>query len=300
MNSDINQDQWYWEVTATCHPEAFELVSYYAFENNASGIEEMDPSIESIQFKIYFPSSVHNPGDVIKSIEKHIKKVSIEIDSIEKKNIENWQTNWQEHFKPIRVGEEFLVRPPWESSKPNKKEIVINPGLGFGTGYHESTAIALQLLEWLASQSDFEEAIDVGTGSGILAIGASLTGVKQVTAMDIDKDALSEVKNNFILSGLDEKSCNLLLSGPGDVSLTSELVMANIEGHILLTLAKDLLRLTAKNGYLILSGILAEQKKTILEAFIKELAVVKELKINEWYGVILKKNTAPNRQLIYH
>ncbi len=141
----------------------------------------------------------------------------------------------------------------------------------------------------MGNRSGFKEAIDVGTGSGILAIGATLIGVERVTAIDIDEDALKEVKSNFALSGLNENGCKLMLSGPEEVSITSELVMANIEGHILLTLAKDLIRLTRKEGFLILSGILIEQKQTIHQEFSKEMSIIKELEINEWHGVVLKK-----------
>ncbi|MBU3915171.1 50S ribosomal protein L11 methyltransferase, partial [bacterium] len=248
-------------------------------------------SDESVKFKIYFPSSIHDPVDILESIEGYFKGITVNIkaESFTKKKIENWQTNWQKHFKPIDIGKNFLVRPPWESSIPGKKEIVINPGLGFGTGYHESTAIALELLEWLGNHLDFKEMIDVGTGSGILAIGATLMGVERITAIDIDEDALREVRSNFILSGLDGNMCKLMLSGPTQVNTSSDLVMANIEGHILLTLARDLLRLTRKKGHLILSGILAEQKQILAREFIREMTIIKELEKNEWYGVIWEK-----------
>jgi ribosomal protein L11 methyltransferase len=167
---------------------------------------------------------------------------------------------------------------------------VIQPGFGFGTGYHESTHLALQLLEQVAEFHPFQSVLDVGTGSGILSIGALLLGAREVYAIDIDSDAINEVKSNLELSGLDAINCSVEVGDvAGLIRAPSDLVMANIEDHILIGLADDLLRLTKPGGVLLLSGILTERKLELLSKLGSRIEQVSQLELNEWTGLTLKK-----------
>ncbi len=285
-------DQWYWEVVATCPSDQEELFSYYLFEANVSGIEEIARSENTIDLKIYFQSQQIDPKSCISSIKAKLgvdcKRIVTR--SIEKKRFENWQSNWKEHFKAISIGNSFVVRPPWEKAVPDKKEIVIHPGFGFGTGYHESTNLALRLLELLGESHCFESVIDVGAGSGILTIAALLLNAKQVTAIDIELETLEEIQNNLLLSGLDKQKCDVRICEPDKLKGNAELVVANIEDHILIKMAKELSRLTKPSGHLLLSGILTEKKVELIHAFSNEFNLIKELEMEEWTGMILKKN----------
>ncbi len=292
MKKKQEEDNWYWELSAICSSDAFDLVSYYIFEQGASGVEEIDEESSSTRFRAFFPSTVPAPD---KQFDKSIKNkgqlssAGIIVQSIERKPLQNWQEGWKDFFKPIEIGETILIRPPWEPSRSGRKEIVIFPGQGFGTGYHESTSLALLLLEWVFNGHHITDVIDIGTGSGILAIAALLLGADHITAIDIDPEALSEVRNNLALSGLDSSACTLVHSSPDALKNQAKLVMANIEGHILEKLAGNLINLTATDGYLLLSGVLIEREASLLECFQNQFDLIKTVQKGEWSGFVFHK-----------
>ncbi|MCP4753469.1 MAG: methyltransferase domain-containing protein [Proteobacteria bacterium] len=293
MNVDSKQDHWYWEVVASCSFEIFETATFFLIDEfEALGIEEIWKSRNLVRFKVYFPGGVHDPASMVESAFRKIEKgrADLKIISTDKKEMQNWQTNWRDHFRPLEIGTTFLVRPPWERPHPEKKEIVINPGLGFGTGYHESTCLAIQLLEWLADRFPIGRVVDVGTGSGILTIAALLLKAEQVTALDIDEEAIKEVPRNLELSGFEKDSCTLLLKKPEELDMSADLVLANIESMILERMAESLIRLTAQNGYLILSGILTEHRESLLSRFQAQMHVREERRLGEWHGLVFQKN----------
>jgi len=291
MNFKNIENSWYWELIICCSIDSFELLSYYLFEEGASGIEELEEDENIIRLRVYFPSNINTPqllcGRIVESI--NVPTDGFEIVSQEKKKFENWHENWKTYFKPLIIGQSLVVRPPWEKPHLDKKEIVINPGLGFGTGYHESTSIALQLFEWVSNQRDSKSVVDVGTGSGILTIAAFLLGAEEVTAIDIDEEALKDVPNNLKLSGLSEKNYTVLKAEPKDLDKSYDLVIANIEGHFLKEMPNELNQLTKPGGFLVLSGILAKDQTFFQTDFQNQMNLIKEIQINEWYGLVLQK-----------
>lgn len=291
MNAINIEKSWYWDLIIKCPTNLFELVSYYLFEEGASGIEELRQGANNIQARVYFPSDVDDPQELCQviTVSHNLISGSIEIVSREKKKFENWNESWKAYFKPLTIGQSFIVRPPWEKSQTGKREIIINPGLGFGTGYHESTSIAIQLFEWASDNIDMREVVDVGTGSGILTIAAFLLGANQVTAIDIDEEALKEVPNNLELSGLSLKNCTIVKAEPKELDKSYDIVIANIEGYFLKTMAKELNQLTKPGGFLILSGILEKDQNEFKTDFQSQMALRRELQINEWYGLVLQK-----------
>ncbi|NQU64510.1 MAG: 50S ribosomal protein L11 methyltransferase [SAR324 cluster bacterium] len=294
LKKESIEKNWYWELSAGCRADQFELVSFYFFEQGASGIEEIKEQQSSICFRVFFPAITADLTgqlhDIIKNISDLIR-MEITIKSIEKKEFQNWQDGWRAFFKPMEIGATFLIRPPWEPSQSGKNEIVIYPGQGFGTGYHESTHLALLLLEWLLNDHQITHVIDVGTGSGILAIAALLLNADHITAIDIDPEALPEVRKNLALSGFDETACTLALSRPDALKVQAKLVMANIEGHILQALAGDLANLTSTDGYLLLSGVLVEQESSLLNCIRDQFVLIKTLRMGEWSGFVFNNST---------
>ncbi len=291
MNKPQSGDEWYWELFATCRTDLFDLISFYLFELGASGIEEISNKNNEVNLRVFFPSSIPYPRQLLQALEQldDLKGEEIVIRSLEKRPVENWQEGWQAFFKPVEIGEVFSIRPPWETVHPKRKEIVIYPGQGFGTGYHESTHLALLLLEWLLKSRQNLSVTDVGTGSGILTIAASLMNSGRVTAIDLDRDALLEVPKNLIHSGLDTMDVTLIQSGPEALKSRTDLVIANIEGHILERLADDLKRLVRPEGYLLLSGILTEYEVSLMKVFLDTFDPIKMLRMGEWSGAVLQK-----------
>ena len=189
---------------------------------------------------------------------------------------EAWDIKWREHFAPLCVGRRLMVCPPWDlgaglepGAPAPRLRIVIDPGQGFGTGRHASTALALQLLErCLAGCGPARlprRMLDVGTGSGILLIAARLLGVAQGWALDIDARVAPEVRRNLALSGL-SPDVRLAAGTPACLRAEFPLVTANITAPVLTENAAHLRRLTSRGGHLILSGMLAGEMEAVLAA----------------------------------
>ena len=290
MDTLKQEEDWYWELIADCPTDMVDLISTFLFEVGALGVEEELIEDRTTRCKVFFPSSVLNPEQLLASVTlfPDWEKQGFTIVRQNKKPVQNWQDGWRDHFRSIEIGEHFRIRPPWETPDVNKKEIVIYPGQGFGTGYHESTHLALTLMEWLLSDHAGLSVSDIGTGSGILAIAALLMQSISVTAIDLDGEALLEVPENMRLSGVSPDKAVLVQCGPEALKSPTDLVVANIEGHILITLADALKRLTKPNGFLLLSGILTETEPDLMPVFQEGFEVLEIMRMNEWTGMVLK------------
>jgi len=208
---------------------------------------------------------------------------------------EDWNEKWKSFFQPVKVTKNIVIKPSWRNywKKENEMVIELDPGMAFGTGTHPSTRLCLQALEDLIEDSpDRENAslLDVGTGSGILAIAAALLGMKQVVGIDIDVQAVACAKKNAAVNAVAEQmlfESTPLHKLPGLFST----VVANILPQTLIDMKEDLIRHLAPSGYLILSGILVERAQEIIEAFRKELIFKKETQEEEWSCLIFQNIT---------
>ncbi len=182
----------------------------------------------------------------------------------------DWTSSWRRFFKPKRIGERLLVRPSWESGdlRPGDAVIELDPGLAFGTGGHGTTSMILARIERLSMDPGLPARIlDVGTGSGILAIAAVKLGAGSVLATDNDPEAVRVARENVSKNGLDESRIAVSDTDVSAIAETFPLVLANILSSILLEMKDHLRRLTAPGGRLILSGLLDTEEKEIMEAF---------------------------------
>ena len=182
---------------------------------------------------------------------------------------EDWSATWKEHFKPFAIIPGLIIVPTWEEYQPREQEqvIVMDPGMAFGTGHHATTCLSLQFVqEALTGRSD-TSVLDVGTGTGILGMAAALFGAARVMAIDNDPEAVSAAKKNIEINKL-QQIMEAQITPLASLTAPFSLVIANIVHDVLLVLAPDLGRLTAKGGQLILSGLLAGQQVTnILSCF---------------------------------
>lgn len=171
---------------------------------------------------------------------------------------EDWGSNWKKHFTPFAVTPGLIIKPTWEEYRPAEGELVIemDPGMAFGTGHHATTSLCLGFMRSVL-ESRPGTVLDVGTGTGILAMAAALFGATEVMAIDNDPEAVAAAVDNVAHNGLRDRvtvDITPLESLAGEYSL----VVANIIHDALLLLAPDLTRLTAAGGSLVLSGILKE------------------------------------------
>jgi ribosomal protein L11 methyltransferase len=185
---------------------------------------------------------------------------------------EDWSRKWKEHFKSLPVGGRFLVSPTWEAEPrdPERLIIRIDPGRAFGTGHHETTRLCLEWLEGcgLLPSSLPVSLLDVGTGSGILAIGAAMLGFGQITAVDNDPEAIETATENVELNGLSGK-IRLLCATAEEIEGQFDAVVSNIESGPLIRMAEAMASRVRDGGCLALSGILDEQADEVCTEYEK-------------------------------
>lgn len=185
---------------------------------------------------------------------------------------EDWATSWKAHFKPLAIGQRLLITPSWETSGQDEGRavIVLDPGMAFGTGGHETTRLCLECLEGLLVPAppniETMKILDLGTGSGILAIAAAKLGAMQIDAVDIDPQAVIVAEENCTLNKVAEQiSCSTTpLEQLGD---GYQIILANILAEELVRMAPGIVSRMAAGGSLILSGILAEREELVRNGF---------------------------------
>lgn len=184
---------------------------------------------------------------------------------VERIEDQDWERSWMDGFQPMRFGQRLWIVPSWHAApQPDAVNLLLDPGLAFGTGTHPTTALCL---EWLDSQNlDNCSVLDFGCGSGILAIAALLLGAPQAAGTDIDPQALEASRDNASRNGIDPARFPVYL--PADLpQQPAEVVVANILAGPLVSLAPQITALVKGGGRLALSGILAEQAEEVRAAY---------------------------------
>mgnify|MGYP003434562802 CR=1 FL=1 len=211
--------------------------------------------------------------------------------SISEVNEEDWATAWKKYYHPVKISERFTIVPTWEDYTPvSTDELIIelDPGMAFGTGTHPTTVMCLQALEKVVKQGD--SVVDVGTGSGVLSVGAALLGASQVHALDLDLVAVTAAKENVELNKVDHVvevfHGNLLdtVKEPADV------VVANILAEIIMTFTDDAFSIVKPGGYFVTSGIIGAKKEDVKNALIASGFDIEEvLMMEDWVAIIAKR-----------
>jgi len=201
---------------------------------------------------------------------------------------EDWENNWKEHYNPMEIGEELLICPSWRDCPENSGRIVLtlDPGLAFGTGRHETTQLCLEALEQAKLQG--KSVIDIGTGSGILAIAAKKLGAEHVAGVDIDplsvKTAAENAKEND--AEIEFAVCNLL-SEPLPFQAKYEVVVMNIVADVIIKMLPLVKPYTEPNCRFVLSGIIADRLDDVTAALAESgLSVQSVTADKEWRCVV--------------
>ena len=181
---------------------------------------------------------------------------------------EDWGEGWKKEFRPLDVGR-VRVRPSWisEPPPPGAIEVVLDPGMAFGTGSHPTTSLCLAALSERLAARPGASVLDVGTGSGILAIGARKLGAGRVAGNDDDPKAVEVARENAAANGADVE---IVAATAGDIPGTFDLVVANILANTLVALAPELAAKLAPGGVVLLSGVLASQEDEVRTAYVAE------------------------------
>jgi ribosomal protein L11 methyltransferase len=201
-----------------------------------------------------------------------------------------WREDWKRHFARTRIARRLEIVPPWESAvpgEPGRIVVVINPGQAFGTGQHQTTAACLELLERLMKPGD--AVLDLGCGSGILAIAAAKLGAGRVLAIDNDPEAVNAIRENTVLNAVQALIDARLGDGPAGAE-GFDLAIANILADTLVAMAADLTSCVKPDGVLVLSGIESEQRPLVEVAFSdRGWQVVHDIERSGWVSLALAR-----------
>src|SRR6266516_4895129 len=200
----------------------------------------------------------------------------------------NWKESWKKHFKPFEIGRALLVKPSWSRRRPRAGQavVVLDPGLSFGTGQHPTTAFCLERLVAARRLTRSQSFLDIGTGSGILAIAAAKLGYHPVRAFDVDPVAIRAAKANLIqncVEGLVRLSRRDLTRLPLRAAERFEVICANLSSDLLVGQSKRILNRLKPSGTLILAGILKTQFAQVRRALARAgLKLIVARRVNEW------------------
>ncbi len=206
-------------------------------------------------------------------------------------NEEDWATAWKQYYHPVKISERFTIVPTWEDYSPvSTDELIIelDPGMAFGTGTHPTTVMCLQGLEKVVKEGD--TVVDIGTGSGVLSIGAAMLGAKSVHALDLDEVAVRSAKENVALNKVSDTvqvfHGNLLdtVKEPADV------VVANILAEIIMSFTDDAFTIVKPGGLYVTSGIIGAKRDDVKAALEASGFVIEEvLLMEDWVAIIARR-----------
>lgn len=274
-----------------------DLLVAFCFEAGAAGVEEVlnfqqnqnDYSVETqaaetFSCAVYFES---DPGrSFLEELRSRYPELQLDLQQEENKD---WLAEWKKGFKPFALVEDVWVVPSWcEQPKEARHVIWMEPGMAFGTGTHETTRLAAQLLSFALKDRPGARVLDVGTGTGILAILARHLGAAHVVGTDIDPEAVRVAKENLELNHATEIEVSdqeiSEVGGPFDI------VVANIIDGVLTALQSDLKAAVASGGALVLSGIIDERRELFDQRFVlAPMSLVEQRRESEWHGLLMEK-----------
>ncbi len=204
----------------------------------------------------------------------------------------DWAEDWKQHFSTMLIGQRLIIRPSWKDYRPEKNEVVLelDPGMAFGTGTHGTTLLCLKAIVELFDQGQAPDSLlDVGTGSGILAMAAAALGTQTVLACDIDPLACEVAQENCRRNGL-AKQIRITSDPLDQLSGDYDLVVANILAEENLRLADQLVTRLSDGGHLFLSGILKEKEDLVRQGFSRQpLKLLQVTYEDEWVCLIWQK-----------
>lgn len=254
-------------------------------------VEAATESQEQVTYKYFFYQNDYeqNSADFVYFIKENFSELPL---FTAQKDIEDWNAEWKKFYAPIIVSERLEVIPEWlkdSNQESSAEKIYIYPGMGFGTGTHETTYLCLKLFDEISTDlMKSMRCLDFGCGSGILGIAALKIINMPTVFCDIDKDALDNCVQNLTLNLEDENlSGSSLVIRNRYVPEKFELVFANILLHVLILEKQVILNSLASKGYLIISGLLNNQVDAILEEY-KMLDLVRVASKGDWSAILLR------------
>ena len=290
MSLEAKRERIWYALEVIIESAAQEAVEYGLMEGGALGTEVADESSAGLRVVAYF-NNVPEREKVRAALFDALRVYELPSSSVREMKLRevadrDWLGEWKKNWQPVRVGERFLIAPPWSDIPDAESRIVIRiePGMAFGTGTHETTRLCLVDIEKYFAGESF---LDVGTGTGILAIAAAkLFPAARIEACDTDAEAIEIARENARLNEVAER-VNFFVGTIDDTTASANLVCANLTADVILPLLPALVGATC--GRLILSGILDSQTELILSR-LRELGITQPPEVitdGEWVAVIV-------------
>lgn len=200
----------------------------------------------------------------------------------------DWERAWMDDFEPLKFGDRLWIVPSWhDAPDPDAANLMLDPGLAFGTGTHPTTALCL---EWLDGQDMHNRQVtDYGCGSGILGLAALLLGADHVVGVDTDPQALDASRENARRNGVADDRLSLYLPA-NEPNAVTDVMLANILAQPLIGLAPHLAKLTKPGGDLVLSGILSHQAREVMSAYEPWFIMDEPEQREEWIRLTGRRN----------
>ena len=202
----------------------------------------------------------------------------------------DWSEYWKQFYKPFRMGERLVVKPSWETYEAQPDDLVmeLDPGMAFGTGTHETTALCVEMIEQYAAGGSF---LDIGAGSGILSIAAAKLGVAPVTAVDIDPMAVEVARENVRRNGLSDTISVIQGDLTQGLDKVYDMAAANILADVILLLLPSLHLVLKPGGVFLCSGIIKDREQDVLEG-LKEhgYTVLETRQKKDWCAIAAKRD----------
>ncbi|RKQ50415.1 [LSU ribosomal protein L11P]-lysine N-methyltransferase [Roseivirga pacifica] len=254
------------------------------------GLLDFDSFVETeAGFEAYINEAVFSHPAVQTLFNRYRKQTRIwyELKKVPKVN---WNEEWEKNYDPIEVGDQVYIRATFHAPKPEVPyDIVINPKMSFGTGHHATTHQMVALQMGIDHQD--KDVIDIGAGTGILAIMAAKLGAKSVAATDIDDWCIENAEENFGLNNITPAFVKQGVIADLKLTETYDIVLANINTNILLEEMEHYVNLMRDEAYLLLSGFYSFDQEQILEkAESLGLKKVKDSERNKWAALVLQKS----------
>ncbi|MCK9209933.1 MAG: 50S ribosomal protein L11 methyltransferase [Ignavibacteriaceae bacterium] len=279
----------YYEITIETEPFKAEVLSGLLWELQPLGIVELDHSL------VLSFDAEERLEETVKNFLQHLVESAV-INSFEYslKTIEeiNWNEEWEKNLKVIKVTDRIVIKPSFREYFPAPDEIVItiDPKMSFGTGEHQTTKLMLSMCEKFIEPKT--RVLDVGTGTGVLAIASVLLGADYALGIDNDdwcyENALENIDQNHVYGNVEFRLAEIGNIAEHDF----DFLLANIQKDVLLVIAKDIAVKVKEGGIIILSGLLFTDEADILESYTKlGLSFVDKMQLDEWISLAFRKET---------
>ncbi|PIC72065.1 50S ribosomal protein L11 methyltransferase [Sporosarcina sp. P16b] len=309
------------EVSVHTTHEATEAVANILHEAGASGVviedseepgkervdqygeiyalDRDDFPIEGVIIKAYLP--------VTSFINETVENLELEIESLRQFSLdpgrftigitevdeEDWANSWKQYFHPVKISKRFTIVPTWEEYTPVESDeliIELDPGMAFGTGTHPTTVLCLQALEKYLQPDQM--IVDVGTGSGVLAIGAALLGAKHITALDLDEVAVRAAQENVTYNDADDRITVLKGNLLDSIEEPPDMIIANILAEVIMSFSQDAYQLVKPGGLFITSGIIGAKRDEVRNDLIAQgFEILETVLMEDWVAIIARKGS---------